>query len=275
MKITDAFTNGPLPYWARLAVGPANMDWSPGRIRFVVTEATGTQLANAEIGDYRLCARKTLPWRPPLRMIVRARWSHPAGQLAGTSGFGFWNNPFDLRTGEILAPPNALWFFCASPRSGMVAAPGLPGNGFRAETIRGGTVPNWLMVMANQLLKLPGLTRWLYRAAQTRVDAAAVRLDTVDLTEWHDYTLDWAPQEALFQVDGAKALQVARPTVVPLGFVAWMDNQVALARPEGEFRFGLQATTGQQWLDVSWVEIESQVRPDEPRVEGRRVSKNR
>ena len=256
MRILDRFADGPLPYWVRLAVGPSEVERSPGRLRFVVDGASEAQLANAEIGDYRNAARERLPWRPPARMSVRARFSHAAGDLGGTCGFGFWNNPFDVATGAVLAPPNALWFFCASDRSDMVAAPGLPGNGFRAEMINGGTMPGWLMRAGNRLLQLPGLASLLYRASQTRVSAAAIRLDGIEMTAWHEYALSWDRSEAVFRVDDREVLRAPRPPQVPLGFVAWMDNQLAVARPDGEFRFGLEAVPGRQWLELDQVEIE-------------------
>lgn len=256
MSLLDQFGAGPLPYWVRLAVGASEVEWEPGRLRITVQGAGETQLANAEIGDYRIAARERLPWRPPLRMSVRARFSHPAGVLAGTSGFGFWNNPFELDTGGVVAPPNALWFFSASDRSDMVAAPGLPGNGFRAEMINGGTAPGWIIRLGNWLLQLPGMASLLYRASQTRVKAAAVRLEGVDMTGWHEYLLHWDRTEALFSVDNREVLRAPRPPQVSLGFVAWMDNQVAVARPSGEFRFGLEEVPGRQWLELDQVQIE-------------------
>jgi hypothetical protein len=256
-SIVDRFVDGPLPCWIRLAVGPSEVEWSAGRLRFAVRGAVETQLANAEIGDYRSQARKRLPWRPPVRMAIRARFSHPADELGGTSGFGFWNDPFDLASGDVLAPPNALWFFCASTSSDMVTAPGLPGNGFRAEMINGGTMPGWLMTAGNRLLQLPGLTRLLYQVAQTRVNAGAIRLVNLEITSWHEYVLYWNCTEAVFSVDEREVLRVPRPPVMSLGFVAWMDNQVAVARPNGEFRFGLEAVAGRQWLELDWVEIEA------------------
>lgn len=256
MSLLDQFEAGLLPYWVRLAVGSSDLEREPGRLRFVVEGAGETQLANAEIGDYRLAARERLPWRPPLRMSVRARFSHLAAELGGTSGFGFWNNPFELATGGAVVPPNALWFFSASHRSDMVAAPGLPGHGFRAEVINSGTAPGWLMKVGNWLLQLPGMASLLYRASQTRVNAAAVRLDDVDTTGWHDYVLHWGESAAVFSVDGGEVLRAARPPLVPLGFVAWMDNQFAVARPSGEFRFGLEEVPGRQWLELDQVQIE-------------------
>ncbi len=264
MQIKDDFARGPSPRWVRLATGPAEVLWEPGRLRFAIEGALRTQLADAEIGDYRGLDRRRLPWHAPLRMMVRARFSRGDKELSGTSGFGLWNDPFDLASGEVIAPPNALWFFCASLRSEMITAPGLPGNGFKAEMINGGSMPGWLMGLAGRLLRLPGLAPLLYRAAQTRVDAAAVRLEEVEMTAWHEYALEWERAEAVFRVDGREVLRTRRPPTVPLGFVAWLDNQVAVARPNGEFRFGLEAVPDWQWLELGLVEIEELQEQEEP-----------
>jgi hypothetical protein len=119
-------------------------------------------------------------------------------------------------------------------------------------------MPGWLMGAANRLLQLPGVTRLFYRAAQTRVNAAAIRLDGLETTDWHEYRLTWERAEAVFGVDGREVLRASRPPGVPLGFVAWMDNQVAVARPDGAFRFGLEAVPGRQWLELDRVAIEAQ-----------------
>lgn len=255
--ITGRRTSGPLARWVRVAVGPADIEYYTGLTRFVLEGATGCALANAEIGDYRDRRRDNLPWQAPLRMAVRARFSQPAANLDGTSGFGFWNNPFEPLSGNVLAPPNALWFFCASPSSDMVVSPGLPGNGFRAEMINGGTMPAWLMALGNQLLRIPGLTRILYQAAQTQVRAGAVRLDGTEMMDWQEYAIRWDRSVAVFSVNDDPVLKVPHPPSVPLGFVAWMDNQIAVARPDGEYRFGLEPVPGRQWLELDHVEIES------------------
>jgi hypothetical protein len=36
-----------------------------------------------------------------------------------------------------------------------------------------------------------------------------------------------------------------------------MDNQVAVVRPDGEFRFGLEAVARRQWLELARIEIEA------------------
>ena len=153
--------------------------------------------------------------------------------------------------------PNAIWFFCASARSDMETTPGMPGNGFRAEMIHGGAMPGWAMAFSRRLLKLPGLGGLLYQAAQTRLDAEGVRLQGVEMTSWHEYVLFWDYQAAVLSVDNREVLAVPSPPKLPLGFVAWMDNQVAVVRPDGEFSFGLEAIEDTQWLELDHIIIEA------------------
>jgi hypothetical protein len=41
----------------------------------------------------------------------------------------------------------------------------------------------------------------------------------------------------------------------PLGFVAWFDNEYAIATPKGELRFG-KVVSESQWLEMDSVKIE-------------------
>jgi hypothetical protein len=43
---------------------------------------------------------------------------------------------------------------------------------------------------------------------------------------------------------------VPKPPTRPLGFVAWLDNQYAIATPQGVLRFGTVA------CDTQWVEMD-------------------
>ncbi|MGH2487310.1 MAG: family 16 glycosylhydrolase [Ktedonobacterales bacterium] len=75
-----------------------------------------------------------------------------------------------------------------------------------------------------------------------------------DFTAWHTYSLEWRPQRADFWVDGAHILTAAQPPAGPLGFVAWIDNQYAVATPRGSFRFGT-LSGDPQWLELDHIHI--------------------
>ena len=259
--IEDRFQGGIAPHWVRFAVGHGRIEEGLDSVRFVVEEAVAGRLSDAQIGDYHTSPRDRLPWTPPLRMEVRARASHLADDLVGTAGFGFWNDPF-VGGGGVAAPPNAVWFFYASPPSEMVLVPGVPGHGWKAAVINGGRMSDLTMLLGNWLLRVPGLNRLLYRLARARVRAGERPLDKVDLTAWHTYALQWLPEAVIFNVDGREVYRAADPPTVPLGFVAWLDNQSAVARPDGEFAFDYLAVPHRQWLEIDYVRIEEGRIPD-------------
>src|SRR5262249_15828810 len=91
--------------------------------------------------------------------------------------------------------------------------------------------------------------RWVHR-----LTGAHEMLLPVALTEWHDYALEWRREEARFWVDGALMLVAPNPPHGSLGFVAWIDNQYAVATPRGTLRFGT-LDAGAQWLALDWLRV--------------------
>ena len=59
----------------------------------------------------------------------------------------------------------------------------------------------------------------------------------------------------LLWVDDSLVLRIPQPPKRPLGFVAWLDNQYAIATPRGTLRFGTVAS-GPQWFELDSVRIE-------------------
>jgi hypothetical protein len=235
-------------------------------------ELAGTQAgaySDAQIDDYSTLPPARFPWRPPLRMEVRARASHsapPAGEsgneqdeqsyLRGTAGFGFWNYPFSL-SGAVLRLPDAIWFFYASPPSNMALVPGSPGFGWKAQVVhahRGSALLAAPLAAASVLwARLTGhdapAARWAQRLSGTSEAALSI-----DLTAWHTYALEWLANVARFYVDDELMLAVPDPPCGPLGFVAWVDNQYAVATPQGNFGFGTLAS-GPEWLELDYLRI--------------------
>lgn len=91
--------------------------------------------------------------------------------------------------------------------------------------------------------------RWLQRLSGT-----TETLLSAEVTAWHTYTLTWHSTEAIFHVDNSEVLRVPNPPTRPLGFVAWLDNQYAIATPQGVLRFGTVAC-GEQWVEMDSVSI--------------------
>ncbi|MGH2487309.1 MAG: hypothetical protein ACRDHE_14975, partial [Ktedonobacterales bacterium] len=151
------------PRWATTTPGGGVITVENSRLRLALPATARGTYSNAQIDDYTGPRAARYPWRPPLRLEVRARASHPASppepplpsrqefgspfpsvreggrgvrsdqgdaylhsSLRGTAGFGFWNYPL-TRAGGVPRLPNAVWFFAASPPSNMALVPGRPG----------------------------------------------------------------------------------------------------------------------------------------------------
>lgn len=253
--IRDDLQNSFHPRWVRFAIGHSAIEWSPGVARLIVDGAVAGELSDAEIDDHRTAPRWNLHWSPPLTMTVRARFSHAAGELIGTAGFGFWNDPFDW-TGNVQAPPNALWFFYASPQSDMSFVRGMRGHGWRAGFLNGGTANPVTMAIGNALFKMPGMDKLVFATAEKMMRAQECLLDEIDMTGWHTYKIEWRPEEAIFWVDDQEKFRAANPPTVPLGFVAWVDNNATTMGPGKEFSFTRVAVPFREWMEVAYVAIE-------------------
>ena len=254
--------------WTQTCIGGGKLYMVDSVLRMAFESARQGQYTDAQIDDYDNLPRANYPWRPPLCMQVIARSSLPAatfsstaestGILRGTAGFGFWNYPFSVR-GDILMLPEAIWFFYASPPSNMALVPGIPGWGWKAQIVHSmrpgalaATVP---MTVSTVFGLLTGETRPAARWMQKLTGASEAILPVV-MTDWHIYTLEWQPDVATFFVDDKLVLRAPHPPTRPLGFVAWLDNQYAVATPRGVLRFGT-ISSGPQWLEMDSVKIES------------------
>ncbi len=254
--IDDKFENGALPDWVRFCIGHAQIEYEPGILRFVVDGAEDGKLSDAELDDHRTAPRHKLAWKPPLRLTVRARMSHCGGEMLGTAGFGFWNDPFDW-VGNVQVPPSALWFFYGSPQNDMSFVRGVRGHGWKAAMLNGGRSNKLEMALGNFIFRLPGMSKLVFALAELRVSAHEKILDEVAQTEWHAYCIDWLEREAAFFVDGVEVMRAPSPPQVPLGFVAWVDNNAASIGPGREFGFNRIAVPQRQWMELSRVKIET------------------
>ncbi len=265
--IFENFTEPLDKYWIQTCIGGGKLYKENFKLRMAFESARQGEYTDAQIDDYGNLPRTDFPWRPPLRMRVIARSSLPAATLKnndestatlrGTAGFGFWNYPFSVK-GDILSLPEAVWFFYASPPSNMVLVPGIPGWGWKAQVVHtmnlsslAATVPLAAMIAFGLLTgKTRPAARWMQK-----VSGASEALLPVEMNEWHTYTLEWLQSKALFWVDDMLVLRSSQSPTRPLGFVAWLDNQYAVATPRGVLRFGT-VTSGPQWLELESVHIE-------------------
>lgn len=270
--VSDDFASTLDPRWIRTCPGGGAITVARSVLRLALPGAVPERYSNAQIDDYSAFPRARYPWRPPLRLELRARASlpaHPAGSAApadhakqpylrGTAGFGFWNHPFSP-SGDVLRPPEAVWFFAASPPSNMALVPGIPGWGWKAQIVHaqrwGALAASVPALGAVARARLTGNDRAASRWVQ-RVSGASEAPLMADLSEWHDYSIEWRTEVARFCVDGAEVLAANSPPRGRLGFVTWIDNQFAIATPRGDFRFGT-LESGPQWLEIDWLRIMS------------------
>jgi hypothetical protein len=221
--------------------------------------------ADAQIDDTQGLARQRFLWRPPLRLAIRAR-VEPAAS-AGTWGFGFWNDPFAVSLGQGGAArrwpcaPRALWFFFASPPNEFGFTSG-PRSGWRAMSIESPAVHPLLLAPAGlavaALAQVPIVRGPVMRFVLRQATASEAVLPGPD-TGPHDYGLTWEERTATFDVDGVVALRAPKPPKGPLGFVAWIDNQYAIATPERGLRFGILPTDRAQSLFLLHARVEAPI----------------
>ncbi|MFW6115489.1 MAG: hypothetical protein ACOC7Y_00345 [Chloroflexota bacterium] len=257
--VTEDFAGELSSRWRRHVPGRGSLERGEGTLRLVNCDTSPREYSNAQIDDYQGLPRRRFHWRPPLKLTVRARFSHAEDQLSGTAGFGFWNDPFMMTERRIPTLPRALWFFHSSPPSDMKLDIDTPGRGWRAATIDALRPAALLMApLALPLVPLMNL-RSLYRVLWPPVQRALnVRESLVDvpMTEWHTYRIEWGEERAAFFADDETVLEDAPAPRGPLGFVMWLDNQYMMVKPWGRFGWGLLREPARQWLEVDRLAIE-------------------
>ena len=220
---------------------------------------------DAQIDDYgrirqthRWQFRSHFPWRPGVHLHLKARFSHAAGDLVGTAGFGFWNAPFGDPTIPWPALPQAAWFFYASEPSNLPLAKEGPGRGWFTATLDATTVQALTMIPVAPFILLlnqwPRLRRRCWPVIRRRLGISFQPL-AVDMTAWHTYDLLWRDDGCEFRVDNNLIRQTPFAPRGPLGFVCWLDNQYMVLTVNGRFRWGILPTTETQWMEVKNLQI--------------------
>jgi len=265
--VDEDFSAELAPCWRRYVVGAGALEPAAPTLRFVTANATSRRYSDAQIDDYQGLPRRRFLWRPPLRLTVRARFSHPAGDdsrklttgLRGTAGFGFWNDPFLMTGARMPTLPRAIWFFYGSAPSNMKLDLHAPGQGWKAATVYALHPAALLLApiapLAVLLMNLRPLYRTLWPPIQRALKVREATVE-VEMTEWHTYVIEWGVEWACFRVDGETVLVDAPSPRGPLGFVMWLDNQYMVVTPWGRFRWGLLDVPGRQWMEVDRLVIE-------------------
>ena len=292
---SDLGYHRPVHAWAKMAYTKLTRRFTPdarveeideiGRgsaYRLSIPPGKADQYRLAQLDDYTQVPRSRFPLHFPLSLSLSARAS--SDSIAGTWGFGLWNDPFGVSLGfggnpfRLPALPNALWFFGAAKESylsfkdasassaGFVIAQPSAANGFIAQAFRS---PKFhpLLILAGlalpfsrkltrrilgKVIEEAGVNLWSH---ETQQQAVGVQSQGVDPTKWHRYKLDWREKRVHFEVDDVQVFESRVSPRPPLGLVIWLDNQYAAFTPEGKIGFGVLENTEPAWLEIKELEI--------------------
>lgn len=209
----------------------------------------------AQLDDYTKTARRRFPLRFPNNLSLSARAS--SNSIPGTWGFGLWNDPFGLSLGfggnpfRLPTLPNAVWFFGASQESHLSFRDDKPGQGFLAQTFRS---PMFHPLLIPAGIALPFSRKTTRRLMGQVIGEDGIRL-SVDVTQWHNYSLDWREDRVSFEVDNTHVFESSVSPEAPLGLVIWIDNQFAAFTPEGKIGFGVLENPEPAWLEIKDIEV--------------------
>lgn len=211
---------------------------------------------DAQITDYDYSAWQFVH-RPPLTLTVRAR----ADVSLGTAGFGLWNHPLSPDVRRFPRLPAAIWWFYGAPPTDLRLALGVPGHGWKAAVIDAAHWRALALAPVAPLLMLamrsPRLYPPIYRRVQRvlKISEAALNVDL--LHEMHTYRIEWRTDSAHFSVDDRLVHHCAFAPRAALGFIAWVDNQMMVATPQGAFRWGVIPCERPQSMTIQSITIES------------------
>ncbi|MCX6059926.1 MAG: family 16 glycosylhydrolase [Chloroflexi bacterium] len=205
---------------------------------------------DAQLDDYSQLPRHKYPHQT-LSLSLRAKIS--SSSIAGTWGFGLWNDPFGMSLGfggnpfRLPALPNAVWFFSASPQNYLSFTNDKPAQGFLAQTFRS---PKFhpLLILAGFTLPFSPLRKMTRKLLSAVIDEDSLAL-SVDVTQWHAYRLEWSPKRVVWYVDDAPVFESPISPNPPLGIIIWIDNQYAAFTPEGRIAFGILEGK-EEWLEI-------------------------
>ena len=171
----------------------------------------------AQLDDYARTTTQPLKPRPTLdlpceRPCVRALTCPAHGD------FGLWNDPFGLslgfgggRPGRLPTLPQTAWFMHASPPNWLSLRDDperIPANGFFAGTFRSAGIPSFLLapgLLALPLCAIRPISRFLRRLASRFIHQEGARID-LDVTQWHEYSIQWLQESCCLQRGWADTL---------------------------------------------------------------------
>ncbi len=218
-----------------------------------------SRYTNAQVDNYRGLQRNQFPNLPGQRIQLDARFSHPADQLVGTAGFGFWNACYGEITLKGITLPQATWFFFGSQRNHFPFSVEHAGNGWFANTIDVNRWKSlrWFPALGPLALlnRIPRIRHWIMPKIHHDFNIALQPID-IDITEWHRYALEWTASGCNFWVNDTLVCKTQHSPRGPLGFCCWMDNQYLSVTDTGKVAMGYEDVPEVQWLETRHFEIQ-------------------
>jgi hypothetical protein len=192
--------------------------------------------SNAQYDDYRRLKRREFKQSFPLSFSCEARWS--SSKPRGTSGFGFWNDPFMMTGWRWPSLPKAFWFICESEKNKLSPSS-------RDEYPAGCRA---MVVNTNLMSMFESVCESLYESMAAPLRSCFVKhrngsrqkgsffaklsqqsysaiIPNID--HWNHYRIQWESESILFEVNGQSVLKHHGLLGAPQGMVIWMDNQFA------------------------------------------------
>ncbi len=245
-----------------ISPGASLQEDEPGFWRLAIPAGGKESYRLAQLDDYRHLPRGGFPWTAPVRLSLQARVSNP--QIAGTWGFGLWNDPFSLSLGlgggtrRFPALPNAAWFFYAATPNFLSFRDDAAGRGFLAQVFRSRQLSPLVLGATGlglPLLGWPRLARRMRPWFRRWIGDDSLEL-SLAVCEWHAYELYWRPEGVVFTVDGWVVFETSLVPRGRLGLVVWVDNQYAAYPPSGKVAYGKLPYSEPTWLEVKAVRVE-------------------
>ncbi len=218
--------------------------------RLEIQKGDSLTYRDAQLDDYSGLPRYKFPHHS-LTLSLRARAS--SSSIAGTWGFGLWNDPFGMSLGfggnpfRLPALPNAVWFFSASSQNYLSFTDDKPAKGFLAQSF---SSPKFHPRLISAGMALPFSRKATRNLLGKVIDEDSSAL-SVDVAQWHKYRFEWSPKRVLFYVDDIQVFESLVSPNPPLGLIIWIDNQYAAFTPEGKIGFGVLENPEPAWIEIT------------------------
>jgi hypothetical protein len=210
--------------------------------------------SNVQIDDYQQLARSSFLSGDGTELSFRVRWHWPSGDVPlGTSGVGFWNDPFMMTGWRIPSLPQATWVILHDAKSRLhgglepsqVGLHAMSVNAWNSAFLK--ALPLWFCSVP--LWFFPKLRGWLWTklSKQCEVVDEAIELNG---REWNEVNIVRTDATVKIVINGDLVVDAPFNSKRKCGLVIWMDNQFLTWHNSGKLSFGSHVLHEEQWMEV-------------------------